>query len=48
MLILKILDSHPNGQALTSEIAREVALLDSAAREIFLPSTAIEGGMCGA
>jgi hypothetical protein len=37
-LILKVLDSHPDGQALTSEIAREVALLDSAAREIFLPS----------
>jgi hypothetical protein len=48
MLILKILDSHPNGQALTSEIAREVALLGSAAQEIFLPSPAIEGGIFGA
>jgi hypothetical protein len=47
MLILKILDSHPDGQALTSEIAREVALLDSAAREIFLPSRSIEGGIFG-
>jgi hypothetical protein len=48
MLILKILDSHPDGQALTSEIAREVALLDSAAREIFLLSRSIEGGIFGA
>jgi hypothetical protein len=48
MLILKILDSHPDGEALTSEIAREVALLDSAAREIFLPSPPIEGGIFGA
>jgi len=47
MLILKILDSHPDGEALTSEIAREVALLDSAAREIF-PSPSIEGGIFGA
>jgi hypothetical protein len=48
MLILKILDSHPDGQALTSQIAREVALLDSAAREIFRPSPLIEGGIFGA
>jgi hypothetical protein len=48
MLILKILDSHPDGQALTSEIAREVALLDSVVREIFVPSPAIEGGIFGA
>jgi hypothetical protein len=48
MLILKILDSHPDGEALTSEIAREVALLDSAARETFLPSPVIEGGIFGA
>jgi hypothetical protein len=48
MLILKILDSHPDGEALTSDIAREVALLDSAARQIFLPSPAIEGGIFGA
>jgi hypothetical protein len=48
MLILKILDSHPDGEALTSEIAREVALLDSAAREIFLASPPIEGGIFGA
>jgi hypothetical protein len=48
MLILKILDSHPDGEALTSEIAREVALLDSAAREIFLPLPSIEGGIFGA
>jgi hypothetical protein len=48
MLILKILDSHPDGEALTSEIAREVALLDSAAREIFLPSPPIKRGIFGA
>jgi hypothetical protein len=48
MLILKILDSHPDGEALTSEIAREVALLDSAARESFRPSPPIEGGIFGA
>jgi len=48
MLILKILDSYPNGEALTSEIAREVALLDSAARESFRPSPPIEGGIFGA
>jgi hypothetical protein len=48
MLILKILDSHPDGEALTSEIAREVALLDTAARESFHPSPPIEGGIFGA
>jgi hypothetical protein len=48
MLILKILDSHPDGEVTTSEIAREVALLDSAARESFLPSPPIEGGIFGA
>jgi hypothetical protein len=48
MLILKILDSYPDGEALTSEIAREVALLDSAARESFQPSPPIEGGIFGA
>jgi hypothetical protein len=48
MLILKILDSHPDGEATTSEIAREVALLDSAARESFLPSPPIEGGIFAA
>jgi hypothetical protein len=48
MLILKILDSYPDGEALTSEIAREVALLDSAARETFPPSPRIEGGIFGA
>jgi hypothetical protein len=48
MLILKILDSYPDGEALTSEIAREVALLDTAAREGFLPSPPIEGGIFGA
>jgi hypothetical protein len=48
MLILKILDSYPDGEALTSEIAREVALLDTAARESFQPSPPIEGGIFGA
>jgi hypothetical protein len=48
MLILKILDSHPDGEAPTSEIAREVALLDSAVRETFLPSPPIKGGIFGA
>jgi hypothetical protein len=48
MLILKILDSHPDGEALTLEIAREVALLDSAARETFLPLPPIADGIFGA
>ena len=44
MLILKILDSRPDGEAPTSGIARELALLDSAARESSLPSSPIDGG----
>jgi hypothetical protein len=48
MLILKILDSHPNGEAHTSDITRELALLDSAARESSVPSAPIEGGIFGA
>jgi hypothetical protein len=48
MLILKILDSRPDGEAPTSEVARELALLDSAARESFVPSPPIERGLFGA
>ena len=48
MLILKILNLYPDGEALTAEIAREVALLDSAARETFLPALPIAGGIFGA
>lgn len=48
LLILKILDSRPDGEAPTSEIARELALLDSAARERSLPSLPIKGGLFGA
>lgn len=48
MLILKILDSRPDGEAPTSDITRELALLDSAARESFAPSPPIEGGLFGA
>jgi len=48
ILILKILDSRPDGEAPTSDITRELALLDGAARESFPPSPPIEGGIFGA
>jgi hypothetical protein len=47
LLILKILDSRSNGEAPTSEIASEIAVLDRAARDIFPPDT-IDGGIFGA
>ena len=48
MLILKILDSRPDGEAPTSYITRELALLDASARESFPPSPPIDGGIFGA
>lgn len=45
-MILKILDARPDGEALTSEIARELAVLDSAGRKTF-PSHPIENGIFG-
>jgi hypothetical protein len=47
LLILKILGSRSDGEASTSEITRELAILDSAGRET-LPSHPIEGGIFGA
>jgi hypothetical protein len=47
LLILKILDSRPGGEAPTSKIAKELALLDYTTRET-LPSHSIEGGVFGA
>jgi predicted transcriptional regulator len=47
LLILKILDSRNGGEASTSDIARELAILDSAIRET-LPSHHIENGIFGA
>lgn len=46
MLILKILDSRPDGEAPTSYITRELALLDASARKSFSPP--IEGDIFGA
>jgi len=47
-LILKILASRPDGEAATFEIARELAVLDSSARERASPSPPIDGGIFGA